>query len=500
MTFILRLLFVLFALIGNLSVSSAQNEIDIYPFTVAYKGINNQTELDSVNKIFSKNISNNNAQILNKIAFANAVDQLGNHDGALQLMKSIKISTSNFHPIILSEYNVVMGNIAIRSQNPSLAVKHFKESISILEKEKDIPIEIYQSKLMTLGTGFNAMEDNASAMEVFEKALQMETNGTNRNSLYLRLNIALTNSKLGELTKAKAYFTQALYIIRLNEDFYAETRTLGNLADIYFEEDSIELAQKYYEQGKYIALQEGYILDLIRFETSLSKLYEKKGDYTNAYKHLVASDSISNQYNSSSISEQIVALELQHQIQQEKLQKEAKSQLLEIEENKKMMLIIFSIILFLVLIVIVWLLALSKKKNKILLQQNLDSLLIKQKKSESEKIYYSEIIEMLEMEMETNKLYAESSLTLDSLSKKLQTNRTYLSEAINNHYGLSFSQWINDIRIFHAKEMLFDESFDAYSIEGISSLVGFSSISAFNSNFKKITGITPSYFRNNKSK
>jgi AraC-like DNA-binding protein len=479
---------------------SAQNHPDIYPFTIAYKGVNNQHELDSINKEIESNSTSKYDKTLNKIAFANAVDQLGNHDDALQIMKSININANHFHPIILSEYNVVMGNIAIRSQNPNLAVKHFKESIAILENEKAIPMVIYQSKLMTLGTGLNALEDNEGAMKVFEEALNLETSGTNRNSLYLRLNIALTNSKLGELSKAKSYFTEALHIIRLNNDYYAETRTLGNLADIYFQQDSLEQAQLHYELGKKIALQEGYILDLIRFEISISKLFKQKGDFENAYNHLVASDSISNLYNSSSISEQIVALELQHQIQQEKLQKEAKTQLLKTEENKKMMLIVFSFTLFLVLIVIIRLLATSKKKNRILLQQNLDSLQTKQKKSDTEKNNYSEIIDALEVEMDSNKLYAEPSLTLDSLSKKLQTNRTYLSEAINNHYDLSFSQWLNEIRIFQAKEMLFDQSFDAYSIEGISSLVGFSSISAFNSNFKKITGITPSYFRNNRSK
>jgi AraC-like DNA-binding protein len=482
-------------------IGFGQNQIDIYPFTQAFKNYNNEIQIDSAFTELNLKNDNKDNLILIKIAYANAIDQMGNHSKSLAVMKTIQDDLNALDPIIQSEYYQTLGNISIRSQSPELAMTHFKQSIAILEKESNIPTEILQSKYMSLGTGFNALEDNISAMETFEKALSMETSGTNRNSLYLRLNMALTNSKLGNLTIAKSYFTESLHFIRLNKDVYAEIRTLGNLADIYVQQDSLEIAKNLFTEGKKLALAEGYILDLIRFEKSLSNLNVLLGNYQLAYNHLVASDSISYKYNSNEVSEKIVAIEMEHQLQTEKLQKEANEKLLLIEQNKKSMLIISSVILFILLLVVIWLLALSKKKNMILLQQNLDS--IKNKNNSSKNVsnnLYTEIIEKLNFEMEENKAYADSALTLDSLAKKLQTNRSYLSEAINSFYELNFSKWINEIRIFHAKEMLASPKFDQFSIEGISSMVGFSSISAFNSNFKKITGLTPSFFRTNRKK
>jgi AraC-like DNA-binding protein len=51
-----------------------------------------------------------------------------------------------------------------------------------------------------------------------------------------------------------------------------------------------------------------------------------------------------------------------------------------------------------------------------------------------------------------------------------------------------------------ARKLLIDPNFDHYSIEGISKEVGFSSISSFNTLFKKFTGLTPSQFKKERLK
>jgi AraC-like DNA-binding protein len=102
-------------------------------------------------------------------------------------------------------------------------------------------------------------------------------------------------------------------------------------------------------------------------------------------------------------------------------------------------------------------------------------------------------------EIKTEESYIlQESLTLEKLAKKLNTNRSYLSEAINLGFNSTFSQWINQIRIDKACELLSDPSNDKYSFETIAKMAGFTSISSFNTNFKRITGITPSYFKNHR--
>ncbi len=111
-----------------------------------------------------------------------------------------------------------------------------------------------------------------------------------------------------------------------------------------------------------------------------------------------------------------------------------------------------------------------------------------------------ELIRAFEDLMIHNRGFSKADLTQEKTAKKLGTNRTYLSKAINDHYKMSYSRWLNELRISESKKMLIDEKFNHYSIEVIATSVGFSSLSVFNSNFKSITGLTPSYFRKNHTK
>ena len=74
-----------------------------------------------------------------------------------------------------------------------------------------------------------------------------------------------------------------------------------------------------------------------------------------------------------------------------------------------------------------------------------------------EKLLKSEqlkIIESLEKLIITDQYYQNENITLDRVAKKLNTNRTYLSEAVNESYSIGFSKWLNQIRIKESIKLL----------------------------------------------
>ena len=108
------------------------------------------------------------------------------------------------------------------------------------------------------------------------------------------------------------------------------------------------------------------------------------------------------------------------------------------------------------------------------------------------------ILENLEKLFDDEKIYIKTDLTLNSLAKKLSTNRYYLSQVINDEFGKNYTDFINEYRIKEAM-FLFSDPQKTYnlSIDGIAKEAGFWSTPRFNNAFKKFTGITPSNFRNN---
>jgi AraC-like DNA-binding protein len=486
-------------------VAKKNETLDIYLYSKLYKGSKELNEIDSIYQLLDKELKVIHLKVMNVIAYGAAIDKLGYHSQALDLLSTVSSKLEEYPIIIQSEYFCAMGGVALRSMNPEFATNQYQKSLELILDSNHVSKEIIQDKIIRVGVGLNACLKHKEAMETFEKAVVYELLGTNRNSLYLKLNMALTNSYLGELEAAKRYLLDALQIIKNNKDDFAELRTYGNLGDIYLKQDSFFLAKKFYNQGLIKAEESGFKLDVFRLQHSLSDLYYKNKQLDSAYIHLKIADSINHHYNTSVVSERIVKMDLFHKIQREELEKEMSAELLKLEAEKKQVLLFFCALLLAGCLLLFRQLRLLREKNKFLLKGQLESLRLEKTgsnlklRTSNPNVDYSTIIDALTVEMGQNEIYKDKGLTLEKLAKKIHSNRTYLSDAINSYYQKSFSQWLNELRVFESKKMLASPDFDHYSIEGIAKDVGFASISTFNANFKKITGITPSYFRKNRS-
>ncbi|WP_178989587.1 helix-turn-helix domain-containing protein [Winogradskyella schleiferi] len=105
------------------------------------------------------------------------------------------------------------------------------------------------------------------------------------------------------------------------------------------------------------------------------------------------------------------------------------------------------------------------------------------------------IIERLKQFLENEKRFLDSSLTLEKTADALELSQGHLSKIINKELGISFKDYINTLRVEEAKSYLQDEDFSNYTLVAIGLEAGFNSKSAFNTSFKKITGETPSQFK-----
>jgi AraC-like DNA-binding protein len=96
---------------------------------------------------------------------------------------------------------------------------------------------------------------------------------------------------------------------------------------------------------------------------------------------------------------------------------------------------------------------------------------------------------------EQEQIFKNPDLKITDIASKLSTNRTYISNIINNDYACSFSTFVNRYRVEEAKKALLKDENCGYCLEHISSQIGFGSLHTFIRVFKEITGSTPGRYR-----
>lgn len=99
----------------------------------------------------------------------------------------------------------------------------------------------------------------------------------------------------------------------------------------------------------------------------------------------------------------------------------------------------------------------------------------------------------LESHLHTQTPWRESNLTLAQLAENIGIASHHLSQVLNDHYGLSFNDYLNQYRVKAVCAEL--HASNNQNLLDIAFACGFSSKSSFNAIFKKQTGKTPSEYR-----
>lgn len=112
---------------------------------------------------------------------------------------------------------------------------------------------------------------------------------------------------------------------------------------------------------------------------------------------------------------------------------------------------------------------------------------------------FSELFDQVDALINEQKLFLQQDLSVSELSRLLQVNSKYLSQAINVKSGTNFNRYVNQKRVEYAVILLEDPEFEKFTMEGIGAESGFRSKSSFNTAFKEIMGCTPTSFKKGKT-
>ncbi len=93
------------------------------------------------------------------------------------------------------------------------------------------------------------------------------------------------------------------------------------------------------------------------------------------------------------------------------------------------------------------------------------------------------------------KIYKENTINLDMVADKLNTTRHNASQVINEHFNVSFHEFVNMYRIREAKQLLTEGYPKKLNIINIAYEVGYNNKVTFNKAFKKDTNLTPTQYQ-----
>lgn len=246
----------------------------------------------------------------------------------------------------------------------------------------------------------------------------------------------------------------------------------------------------------------------------LTDYYKHTGDYKKSLYYLekwvVVNDTIKSRESLQVFNEFQTKYETEKKEQQIVLQEQKLK-----AKNKLLLIGSVSGVLILIALILIWLL--YNKRNqayKLLVLQNINSTkessmsipeIVLSNNNQSYNVENVEIkatqmsdqqkkqlIETLTQQIES-KVFLLPDININKMAELCNTNRTYLSQLINEYYQMNFSTLINKCRIEEAKRILIAEKNDV-QLKNFYPKLGFNSYGVFNEAFKKHIGVTPAFF------
>jgi tetratricopeptide (TPR) repeat protein len=357
------------------------------------------------------------------------------------------------------------------------------------------------STFLFLGGSYTGLDNKLDSALLYTLKGQeiMQSVGDIYSSAGLNINIGIIERKRGNFNDAISFYKKALLFMEDNKQIYYVSVINRNIGNVFCDKKEYIESIKYYKKSIDAAKEiesDGNLLDSY---SELSKAYKELTNYRNSLKYLELSNVIKDSINSKENRETILNLETKYQTEQNKLQIQKQ----DVEIKKKQQAIQFYIIALLLLMAglstISWIYRKKQKAFKKLVEKNVEAATHCDKQNApitsfefTEK--QQDIFNKLSHAIKIDQVYTDVNLTIDSMAKSIQTNRTDLSQILKMTSDKTYPVFINEQRIKHAVRLL-SSSGMKYSVEGIANEAGFKSTSNFYKLFKENTGMTPTEFQ-----
>ncbi|MCX6268852.1 MAG: helix-turn-helix domain-containing protein [Bacteroidetes bacterium] len=471
-----------------------------------YKGAGNnklavEYFLKALDLYKEKNVENKRYNVFVSLAMIYA--EWGWDDHALEFYrKALEIQMGDNDSTAAAYTLSNIAGIYSKSLGNEKGLEYNHQSLMIFRKLNDFRGIAYV--LNGIGIYYNSVHKYDSAKIAFREAIR------NYQKIPYYEGMSFAYSNLGEIflkennqAQALTCFTHSIRLADSGKSEIARCTALTSLGKIYLQTGQIKKASSALHLSLEIAVSRNFKEAMADNYLALATLYKQKGELNPAFHYgrlyIETRDSLFRENSQKVIAEMEARYEAEKKERQiRQLTKENELNKLAIHAREKITLI--SVISSAVLIILLLFLArfyyLKQRAYQHYVRLTVDHIKKEQKIEPKEFLTASQrLIEELIQAMSAEKHFLDPELTLAEVAQKLNTNTTYLSKAINDLLNKNFSTYINELRIREAQIMLSDNEYCKLSIEGIAISSGFNSKSAFNSAFKKFTGVTPSFFQ-----
>ncbi len=489
-----------------------------------YLHISTEVSEKYIRKSLTAAIKTNNKKLLPEIYRITGIIKYkeNQNDSALYYFyKSIKYADQLNSVIEVASAKVNIGGIFLDTKEYEKALDSYLEAGIIFkqEGEKENEAIVYNN----IGLIYQQTNEPDSALKYFQMSIDRKKElGNLLGEAYTKLNIAkIYYLFYDNYRKAETTFNQALDVLTESLDTLSIAILYNNYGDLYKHKKEYEEAEIYYNKSLDISIPkksfklQAYSYLMLYEIANNNNNFKRAIDFHKLY--VASKDSLNLKVNKRILSELKIKYETEKK--EEEIQHLNNEQILkdkQIELQKKIIsiLILSSIIIFCFLIVVFFQKRKQKQTNKNLVQRNLEIMNSekelheikrklktnnKDKKSNSilQDNQEKEILIKIEQAFNIEQVYLDRDININVFSKSINTNKTYVSHAINKNYKMNFSSFINQYRIKEARILFAEDNLKKLTIEAIANQVGFNSVTAFNKAFKKYTGLTPSAFAKN---
>ncbi|MDD3891214.1 MAG: tetratricopeptide repeat protein [Bacteroidales bacterium] len=421
--------------------------------------------------------------------------------------------------IARSKLNIGLVNIALKDYDKALLnITQARDEFRGIDDQRG-----YSISLTNIGMIHLNLENHELALRIFFEAVQIDEHNNDYYGVASNYNnIGEVYYNLGNLEKALQFLNQAHEIYHKLDDKSGLASVYLKLARVFTRKNELSKALAYCSKSISLLEETDEPVSKKKALEQLSLIHQKRGNYQLALKIFreasTLKDSLFNIDKAARVS-MIEEKYVNEKLANENLKLLYTGELQQVKlKSQKSLNRVYLIALIVLILGMVVIIVQLRKKNlayKFITKKNLD-LIKKEQELKNAKEKMTSIIEInrnkprlapdekeailqrMEKLLEKDQLFTRPDLTIEKLAHRLGTNRTYLSQIINEVFYKSYSNFINEYRVDYAMKMLSDPIIGSkYSIDAIAKDSGFNSISNFNMVFKKFSGVTPSIFIKN---